>query len=117
MIKTALLCLALTVFHESRGEPLKGQYAVAEVVMNRSVNRNLDVCDVVYERKQFSNATKWRIPSEKDQSWNRALFIAQDVLGSNNATNYTNGATYFRVASLAPKNKQVLRIGNHVFYK
>lgn len=116
MIKTALLCLALTVFHESRGEPLKGQYAVAEVVMNRSVDRNLDVCSVVYEHGQFSNATKWKIPSDKDKSWNKALFIAQDVLDSNNATNYTNGATYFRVASLAPKNKQVLRIGNHVFF-
>ena len=36
MIKTAILCLALTVYHESRGEPQAGQYAVAEVVMNRS---------------------------------------------------------------------------------
>ena len=111
------MCLALTVFHESRGEPLKGQYAVAEVVMNRSADRNLDVCDVVYERKQFSNANKWKVPSSFDKSWNKALFIAKYVLDNNNPTNYTNGAKYFRVASLAPKNKQVLRIGNHVFYK
>ena len=54
MIKSALLCLALTIYHESRGEPVSGQYAVAEVVVNRSQERNLSICDVVYEKNQFS---------------------------------------------------------------
>ena len=32
----ALLCLALNIYHEARGEPLKGQIAVASVTMNRA---------------------------------------------------------------------------------
>ena len=30
-----MMCLSLLLFHESRGESLKGQVAVMEVVMNR----------------------------------------------------------------------------------
>ena len=53
MIKTALLCLALTVYFEARGEPEHGQYAVAEVVMNRVEQRDATVCSIVYAPNQF----------------------------------------------------------------
>jgi len=53
ILKSALMCLALTVHFESRGEPIKGQYAVAEVVMNRAEKRNLTVCQVVKQKGQF----------------------------------------------------------------
>lgn len=36
MIETAVLCLALNVFHEARGEPETGQWAVAQVTINRA---------------------------------------------------------------------------------
>ncbi len=51
-------CLAENVYHEARGEPLDGQYAVAEVTMNR-VGSTLfpkSVCDVVHE-KALGSAT------------------------------------------------------------
>ena len=35
MISAALMCLAMNVYHESRSEPMLGQYAVAHVVVNR----------------------------------------------------------------------------------
>src|SRR5882672_6919461 len=34
-----ITCLARNVYFEARGEPLQGQYAVAEVTMNRKASR------------------------------------------------------------------------------
>jgi spore germination cell wall hydrolase CwlJ-like protein len=48
-------CLALVLYFEARGEPLDGQLAVAEVVLNR-VESSIypdTVCEVVQQRRQF----------------------------------------------------------------
>lgn len=116
MTKMAILCLALAIYHESRGEPENGQYAVAEVVVNRSIERNKTICEVIYEPRQFSGSNRWKVPKENKQ-WERSIFIATNVLDNGVSTNYTNGSKYFRIASLSPKNKQIIHIGNHVFYK
>lgn len=117
MFKEALVCMALAVFHESRGEIEMGQRAVAEVIINRSQERNLTVCQVIYEHGQFSNAHRWKIPSQDNKDWQLSLNIANDVINNNIKTNYTNNALYFRVKRLAYKNKQNMYIGNHVFYR
>ncbi len=113
MIKTALMCLSMAVYHESRGEPIKGQYAVAEVVLNRADKRNLDVCEVIYEKGQFQNVNKWKMPSEYNQNWQIAMDVAYDSLLKK--TNYTNGATFFKVKKLKKHGKHIV-IGNHAFY-
>jgi len=114
MIKTALMCLALTVFYEARGEPTIGQYAVAEVVINRANNRDLSICEVIYEPGQFSGVSKWKKPKSDNPVFLKSLSIAKAALES--PTNYTNGANYFRIHSLKVKNKKVKKIGNHIFY-
>ena len=42
-------CLALTVYHESRGEPVEGQLYVARTVLNRVKHSRYpdDICRVV----------------------------------------------------------------------
>lgn len=118
MIKTAILCLALTVYHESRGEPQAGQYAVAEVVMNRSTERNLEVCDVVYQKNQFSWVKQQRGKSiPHDKSFDEAITIANEVLYNPGEYNYARGATFFKHKRLKNKKNHYLTIGNHVFYK
>ena len=49
-------CLAGAVYFESRGEPLAGQLAVAQVVINRTESSQFpsSYCAVVYQRAQFS---------------------------------------------------------------
>ena len=51
-----LECLVAAIFFEARDQPLEGQFAVAEVVMNRVASPRWpdNICDVVYQRKQFS---------------------------------------------------------------
>ena len=53
---TELMCLAVAIFFEARGEPHTGQELVAEVVMNRVEHERFPdtICGVVYDDNQFS---------------------------------------------------------------
>ena len=42
------------VYHEAQGEPLEGQIAVAQVIMNRAIKRRQSVKEVVTADDQFS---------------------------------------------------------------
>jgi len=46
--------LFLTLFGEARGEPVEGQIAVANVVLNRTRIRNMSIRDICLQPKQFS---------------------------------------------------------------
>ena len=54
MIEMAITCLALNLYHEARGEPEIGQWAVAQVTMNRAEHDPAKVCDTVFKPRQFS---------------------------------------------------------------
>lgn len=82
ILNTALLCMALNVYHESRGESIAGQIAVAQVTMNRA-GQERNVCNVALEPNQFSwtrklvkgkRVTKRGMPTDME-AWNHALTI------------------------------------------
>jgi hypothetical protein len=52
MQESSLACLARNIYFEARGEPVAGQFAVAEVTMNRKASRLFPrtVCEVVYQK-------------------------------------------------------------------
>jgi Cell Wall Hydrolase len=127
-----LTCLALNVYFEARGEPVAGQYAVAEVTMNRvASDRYPDtVCGVVHQknwdplRQRYVSAFSWTelspSPKPEGEEWQRAQEIADEVYhrphtpGLDNALLYH--ATYIK-PSWARGRTPVARIGNHVFYR
>ena len=99
-------CLAMNVYHEARGEPVLGQFAVAAVTMNRvkSARYPDDVCRVVYQKgwsskhQRYVAAFSWTldkladIPKES-LAWKNAVDInpssnigkkAEELLKSNN---------------------------------
>lgn len=118
-----LMCLAVVIFFEARGETIDGQYAVAEVVMNRVSDERYPnkVCDVVFEEHAFSGVTKKGLPKTSNkitvEAKNRAVEIAQDVLDGN-----TLGitSTHYHEASIDPMwaSSFILdgKIGSHLFY-
>lgn len=53
-VRRSVLCVALNVVMEARGEPNAGQIGVAWVTRTRSEQRDLSPCDVVFESSQFS---------------------------------------------------------------
>src|SRR3954462_7592620 len=73
-------CLALNVYYEARGESLAGQYAVAEVTMNRKAALGFPktICEVVYQRSAFS-WTGERVYAPGGAEWQRAIKVAEDV--------------------------------------
>src|SRR6202162_2361325 len=83
-------CLADAVYFEARGEPFKGQQAVAQVVMNRVFSGYYpnDVCGVVYQNSgrhlacQFTFACEGKDLSKVDEPdmWEQAKRIAKDML-------------------------------------
>ena len=117
----ALLCLALTIYHEARGEPLQGQKAVAHVVINRVKHPDYpdDVCAVVYQGGQFS-WVRQRPHKPKGPAWDQAKSVAFKVL-IGESKDPTWGATHFHTVNTNPKRsyrlKRVKTINNHVFYK
>ncbi len=117
-----LTCLALNIYWEARNQSLAGQLAVAQVTMNRvSDPRYADnVCDVVFEHKQFSWYWdgKSDIPRES-RAWEKAKLIASAALhGSRHIT--LQGVTHYHAVYSKPFWKdymvQIAMIGDHVFY-
>lgn len=127
-----LACLALNVYFEARGEPLAGQYAVAEVTMNRVASRHYPdaVCDVVYQknwdplRKRMVGAFSWTEqatrPEPEGEMWARAQQIADEVYFKRRTPTLA-GALHFHADYVSPYWSQgrtpVAQIGNHVFYR
>ena len=75
-------CLANAIYFESRSEPVAGQTAVAQVVMNRVKNPTYPntICGVVYQNKHRRNACQFsfacdRIPDRirSKKAWDNGL--------------------------------------------
>lgn len=114
-------CLAQNIYFEARGEPYKGQVAVALVTLNR-VNSDKfpdSVCEVIFQDCQFSwtcdkKSNKFPRNSEAGKA---AIKVATLAL-SGNLSDFTNGALYFSTPNHRNKfSGETLAIGNHVFYR
>jgi hypothetical protein len=117
----ALRCLAGAIYYESKGEPLAGQLAVAEVILNRAKSGRFppDVCGVVLQRGQFGFVRGGTIPSidQGRPAWKRSVAVAKVALAAAWNSPAPN-ALYFNAVRRAPgRSVRVAAIGNHVFYR
>ena len=117
---TALLCLALAIYHEGRGENLTGQRAVASVVLNRVQDPRYPdtVCGVVWEPKQFSFTHDGKPEKMYEvEAREKAMQVAEEAL-QGNGLNITS--THYHSNKVRPywKTHYKLdgRVGNHLFY-
>ena len=124
MIATAALtCLAMNIFFEARGETVIGQYAVAQVTMNRAKQDPAKICKVVYAKKQFSwTMEKKRNPWKVDyDGYVKALAIARAVLDKKIKLDFSGQAHYYHATYVNPYwTKAFIRtakVGNHIFYR
>ena len=119
-LQNALMCLALNIYHEARGEPLEGQIAVAMVTMNRADWETSSICQVVYEKNQFSwtNRTTPAALQEPD-AWATAKRLAHRVIAGR-YDDITLGATHFHIRTVKRVWRKALKktatIGKHIFY-
>jgi spore germination cell wall hydrolase CwlJ-like protein len=116
-------CLAVAVYFEARGEPLTGQLAVAEVVLNRARSGKYppDVCAVVKQPWQFSFVRKGVFPQadRSSDAWKRAVAIAH-VAQNKLAAKLPTDVLWYHADYVAPTwGKRLTRqakIGLHIFY-
>jgi len=136
-------CMALNIYHEARSDNLAGQFAVADVTLNRVRDTRwpTSVCEVVTEGKisqwwlkehgkvvpvkhkcQFS----WFCDGKSDdvddeQSWRRAQTVAYQIMHRDMMRGITEGATHYHATYVDPSwNKRyrtIGRIGAHIFYR
>jgi spore germination cell wall hydrolase CwlJ-like protein len=114
-------CLARNVYYEARGESVAGQYAVAEVTMNRKASPLYPktVCAVVYQKSAFS-WTDEALDPPGGHEWLRAKKVAQEVYYQRRPPAMP-GVLYFHATYVKPEwaneRERVARIGRHVFYR
>ena len=116
-------CLAEAIYFESRGEPLDGQIAVAEVVLNRRDDRQFPstVCGVTKQGCQFSytcdgHSDTMRTGTARDRSEKLASLM---LAGRERAL--SGGALYFHTRAVRPdwsrRFTRTTTIGHHIFYR
>ena len=124
-------CLATAIYHEARGETLRGQFAVAEVILNRVASRKFPntICGVVFQGVrvgrlggcQFSFACDRKANDLRRRgSADIARRIAQ-VMADGGHRGLTSGALFFHTTAVNPswsrRLTQTTRIGAHLFYR
>ncbi len=121
-----LECMTEAVYFEARGEPLAGQGAVAQVILNRSRHPAYpkSVCAVIYQGKgsgtcQFSFACAPRPMARGSRGYREAYDIASAAL-EGRAPDYVGTATHFHATRVRPGWSGLTRVstvGRHVFYR
>ncbi len=116
-------CLAGAIYFESKGEPLEGQLAVAEVVINRAKSGRFPttLCGVIKQPSQFSFIRRGRFPPIRRESpeWRKAVAIAHVAL-QDLAESRADEAMFFHATYVRPGwrgLKRVAQLGNHIFYR
>lgn len=115
-------CLAGAVYFEAKGEPLRGQLSVAEVILNRARSGRFpaSACGVVKQRGQFSFVRGGRIPAVARASlaWKRAVAIAH-IASEKLADGGAPRALFFHARYVSPRWRltRVAAVGNHIFYR
>lgn len=123
-------CMAQAIYFESRGEPKRGQIAVAQVILNRVLSGYYpkDVCGTVYQNAHRHLACQFTFAcdSVKDvvrepDMWVQAEEIAADMLGGRLWLDSVGRATHYHAYWVHPRwvreMRKLDRIGVHTFYR
>ena len=129
--------MAANIYHEAKNQPMAGQIAVAQVVMNRVNDSRYpdNVCDVVKQGLTYKNGKvvlgkcqfSWYCDGKKDdvnmksEKWRNSIQYASMVLTNRITLDVTEGATHYHATYVRPawartKTKTV-RINRHIFYR
>jgi spore germination cell wall hydrolase CwlJ-like protein len=123
-------CLAEAVYFEARGEAVRGQIAVAQVVMNRTFSGFYPstVCGVVYQNKHRHYACQFTFACDnvadvvrEPDMWDRAKKIAKAMLDGQLWLPEVGKSTHYHAYWVHPswvsEMKKMYKFGVHTFYR
>ena len=138
ILETALMCMAVNLYHEAGNQSMIGQMAVGQVVLNRVADDRFPntVCEVVKQAVTYKNWNKpvrwkcqftWYCDGKKDEpnfesrTWRLALDHASILVTKRIVLDITEGATHYHATYVRPawaKTKtRTTRIDRHIFYR
>jgi hypothetical protein len=123
-------CLAEAVYFEARGEAVRGQIAVAQVVLNRAFSGKYPdtVCGVVYQNKHRHLACQFTFACDNNPDvirepdmWDRAQKIAKAMLDGQLWLPEVDRSTHYHAYWVRPswvsEMKKMYKFGVHTFYR
>ncbi len=123
-------CLAEAVYFEARGEAVRGQIAVAQVVMNRAFSGKYPdtVCGVVYQNKHRHFACQFTFACDntpdvirEPDMWDRARKISKAMLDGQLWLPEVDRSTHYHAYWVRPswvsEMKKTYKFGVHTFYR
>jgi spore germination cell wall hydrolase CwlJ-like protein len=123
-------CLASAVYFEARGEAVRGQIAVAQVVLNRVFSGYYPetVCGVVYQNAHRRLACQFTFACDghrevvtEDEAWHRAARIARETLDGKLWLPEVDRSTHYHAYWVRPSwvrtMKTMHKLGVHTFYR
>ncbi len=123
-------CLANAIYFEARSEPIRGQMAVAQVIVNRAFSGFYpnDICGVVYQNAhrrlacQFTFACDGKSKAITERGhWARATRIAKQTLEGQIYVPEVAKSTHYHAIYVNPnwvgEMKKLVRYGLHNFYR
>jgi spore germination cell wall hydrolase CwlJ-like protein len=118
-----LECLAAGIYFESKSEPLAGQLAVGDVIVNRANSGGRfpsNYCGVLFQRGQFSfvRGKSWPRVKRESKQWKTAVAIAK-IVHQDLKDSAVGKALFFHARRVSPRwrLKRVATVGNHIFYR
>lgn len=122
-------CLAEALYFEARGETIKGQFAVAEVILNRVESERFpsSACGVInqgtgkkYQCQFTYTCDGYREVIAEPRAYERVAKVARAALDGE-VPALTEGATHYHTKAVSPRWSKVYTkttaIGTHVFYR
>jgi len=123
-------CLAEAIYFESRGESLKGQAAVAQVVLNRVRNPAYpsSICGVVYQNVKWRNRCQFSFACDgkkrrisQPHHWKLAQDIAIAATAGQIWLPEVGSSTHYHATYVRPRWARSMikleKIGLHIFYR
>lgn len=124
-----LECLTAAVYYEARSEPLDGQRAVAQVVLNRVRHSAFpgSICGVVFQGSQRRTGCQFSFTCDgamrrarEPGAWARAREVAEGALAGQ-VYAPVGLATHFHTTAIrpwwAPSMRHAVTVGSHIFYR
>jgi len=114
-------CMAKVVHHEASNQPLEGQLAVAEVIVNRTKSGRFPTtpCAVANQRGQFFQTAAYNVPHQSPR-WRTAIAVAR-LAQAGEWRPVAPGALFFHASyagtGWAHRREFVARIADQIFYR